>query len=487
MLLSFTKYFFIILCCFYLSRKLLCVSSNKIEYLIELCTSVPLAFISLYTKQYINTLNVFITLLLLTSFIIIRHKFSIRTSIPTATISFGLSYFVFIFSVLLTTPIKITFLYFSFSGLFSDFLLYLIGGIIQILLIRIPFTSKRLKNGMPFLKHGRFEDIGFLISILLSLTIVFFTATPSIQIKLFVCLPLILTCGLLLFVWWFKRLKTSYIEKLRVKEIESLKFEIQQLRDEVENLRQNNNDLSKLIHKDNKLIPAMENVVKTLAASAVFPDESTNKQAQDLLETLHSISKERSGILTTYESTYKQTTQTGVISIDAICHYIEQRSAAQKTVFHFAFACSVKHLTDTIIDENTLTTLIADLTENALISIKESKEKSALLSLGIENQLYVLRIYDSGTAFPPEVLCNFGLKRTTTHAKDGGSGIGLMTVYEILKKSKASFLLDETIETSTYTKVISIYFDGLFQIRIKSRRPEIMELSKVRKDFIFII
>ena len=78
-----------------------------------------------------------------------------------------------------------------------------------------------------------------------------------------------------------------------------------------------------------------------------------------------------------------------------------------------------------------------------------------------------------------------GKIRYTTHGDSGGSGIGLMTAFEILRTCKASFLLDECINNTPYSKVISICFDGLGQIRIHSRRPEILDLSKERTDMIF--
>lgn len=358
-------------------------------------------------------------------------------------------------------------------------------GCIQMLLIQRLFLLRRFKKGMPFLYHSNFKNSGFFLCILLLLSSVLYRTGASNYIKAAIYATLICSCGFLLFLCWFKRLRRSYLEKLKAKEIESLKLEVLKLQEEVSSLKQNNSELSKLIHKDNKLIPAMEYTVKALSESAVFPDEAVGKQAKDLLERLDSISKERNGILTSYESTYKHATQTGVISIDAMCQYMAQKALAQGVSLQFAFVGSVKYLTDTIIDENKLTTLIADLLENALIAMKTSENKSALLSLGIENDIYTLSIYDSGVAFEPETIRNFGIKRFTTHQKDGGSGIGLMTIYEILGKYKASFILDETIKNSTYTKVISICYDGLSQVRIKSIRPEIVSLSMVRGDFIF--
>ena len=68
-------------------------------------------------------------------------------------------------------------------------------------------------------------------------------------------------------------------------------------------------------------------------------------------------------------------------------------------------------------------------------------------------------IYDSGEYFSKDVLKKLGKKRATTHKKDGGTGIGLMTTFEILKKYNASFSIDETINNPQYTKCVAITFD----------------------------
>ena len=61
-----------------------------------------------------------------------------------------------------------------------------------------------------------------------------------------------------------------------------------------------------------------------------------------------------------------------------------------------------------------------------------------------------------------------GRKKITTHKDSGGSGIGLYTTFEILKRHKASFILDETIDSDIFVKKISILFDGCEQCVIRN-------------------
>ncbi len=84
---------------------------------------------------------------------------------------------------------------------------------------------------------------------------------------------------------------------------------------------------------------------------------------------------------------------------------------------------------------------------------------------------------NSGEFFNTDILLNFGIKKATTHLHEGGSGIGLITVYEILRKYKASFILDELDNNTLFSKKLSISFNNLNQNFINSDRPEISLLT----------
>lgn len=486
MLLPLTKYFFIILGSLYLFKKLLHISTNPKSCLSDVGCSLFLSIISQCVKQYVGVLDFCILVLLLSLFLKLRYKYSYKSCTITATISFTIASFASSIAVFFTLPLKLMFTLIGFDGFGSKFVSYFVIGSTQMLLVKLPFFLKRLKNGMPFLQQGKFEDTGFVISILTLLIIAIYRDSPNTDFRITLLtffLPFIAGI-ILLFSWWHRRLRASYLEKLRARETESLKQEIIRLQEEISLLKQDNRDLSKLIHKDNKLIPAMEYTVSSLFQSAVFKDVQSKEQTENLLTQLKSISKERHGILVSCENTYQQTSRTGIISVDAMQHYMEQKAHTLGISFRFTFVENIKTLTD-LVGENMLTTLIADLTENAFISTRECEQKHVLVDIGIENHIYVLSVFDSGKYFDKNVLLHLGIRRFTTYPKEGGSGIGLMTAFEIMDKYKASFLLDECTDDATYTKVVSICFDGLGQIRVRSHRPDILDLRCNRTDILF--
>ena len=76
-----------------------------------------------------------------------------------------------------------------------------------------------------------------------------------------------------------------------------------------------------------------------------------------------------------------------------------------------------------------------------------------------------------------------GLSRYTTRKKDGGSGIGLMNIFDNIRASNASFTLFEYTNEGDYTKKITISFDGLSEYKIYSSRKSQIRRRMARFDF----
>ena len=83
------------------------------------------------------------------------------------------------------------------------------------------------------------------------------------------------------------------------------------------------------------------------------------------------------------------------------------------------------------------------------------------------------------------VLKNMGKKRITTHSGEGGSGIGMMTLFNILRETGASFAIEEFAEGAKYHKAVSVTFDGARKFRIITDRAE--ELKQALRSDRFAI
>ena len=164
---------------------------------------------------------------------------------------------------------------------------------------------------------------------------------------------------------------------------------------------------------------------------------------------------------------------------------MQSECVKNKIDFQLQINGNIHHMINTYIGKEDLEILIADLIKNAIIAINQSENinKSILVRLGLIDGAYSLYVYDSGIEFEIDTLINLGIKPSTTHANDGGTGMGLMNTFDTLKKSKASLIIDEygkTVEDN-FTKVIKIIFDNRNEYKIESYRKKVIEENNINK------
>lgn len=449
---------------------------------LNLVSSLIIAVIMHYVMDYISPLNSFLLCALLIISLHLIYGIPLNTAVVASVFSIGLCYGLCIVSLILLTPIVlllIGILGTNNTAIF-DIISFSLEGIIQLLLAALLFKFKRLKNGMPFLKEQGASDIGMFISASILLATSLIGDSIKNDIVFAALLFFTLFCGMGLFFWWKSRITKNYLERLKANEIAKLESSIQEKEVEIQSLKSNNEELSKIIHKDNKLIPAMELAVREMLST------SDSDKAAGLLSQLEALSSERSGIVKKYETANQVLPSTDVSSIDAVIRLMLHRAHELDISFELSLTGSVLYMVKNIISENDLNTLIADLLENALIATKKQQIRNVLLSVGIEDNKYFIHIFDSGVLFETKTLLELGKKRSTTHINEGGSGIGLMTTAELLQKYNASFEIKEIEDNDLYTKQVSICFDNLHEYRIKSNRKEVLNLPNIREDIIII-
>jgi hypothetical protein len=475
------KFFTVAFCAIYTFTKLLNVwklSSKNIAA--DILTSICISFAAFYAGRISVVLILPVILIFLVIYTTLHIKIPFDLSITSVIISLGISYTTFFLAGLI-----ISFLFalirldFSINNTFPMSVL----GIVQLLLIGIPYRFKRLRKGMPFLINKGGTIVGVIISMALLFSILILFNKEQFLL-LFLSFFIITSCAALIIYWWRSNIKRLYLKKVKDNEVRCLHESIKEKDDRIRYLEQQNSELSKVIHKDNKLIPAMELAVKEyLQQSDILDLKELQTKGYMLLSRLEKMSQERSGILNAYQSQSKQLPSTKVISIDALMAYMLKKAVIADTVFDLTVTGSIKYMAENIISETDLNTILADLIENALIAVGKSSVKKVLVSLGIVNDIYVISVYDSGEPFNVEVLSAFGNKKITTHAYEGGSGIGLMTLCDIASVYNASIVIDELIpRVSGYSKEISVRFDQLGQFTVNT--PDIKKKELIKHNAI---
>lgn len=476
MITSFIKYFFIFLCNFYFFDKLLNNNRTKKRIIIDIVFSAVCSILLYFIRIPMPHLYLLIVTLIFFIIAKLTRKVTFKVAFTTSVISFGLSYFLYFISLLVLFPFVPILLIITKQ----KSLIYNIGfpiiGILQTILSTMPFKFKRFRRGMPFLLEKSSGIAGTTISVILLFMTLFYGSQNEIIIAISISITWL--CGFLLILWWKHQLTKSYLKKIKTNEINDLRRQIEELKYENENF-------SKLIHKDNKLIPAMEMAV-TAVIDAHISCNSDTEHILQLRDDLQALSQERYGILSSYEQDVVALPSTGLVRTDALIQYLQKKAIVNRVNFSYSISDNLKQLKKGIVNEDSLNTIIADLCENAIIAVKDSYIKKVLLSIQKENNTLCINVYDSGSHFDANVIKHMGKIRYTTHGDSGGSGIGLMTTLELMKMYSASFIIDEDCNVTPYSKKISLCFDGLCQIKVHSNREEVINVLRIREDILLL-
>lgn len=135
---------------------------------------------------------------------------------------------------------------------------------------------------------------------------------------------------------------------------------------------------------------------------------------------------------------------------------------------------SIPYMIDHVIPQNKLETLVGDHLQDALTAVCASSNthRAILVGIGLAGDCYEFTVSDNGIPFEPDTLMRLGTERVTTHAADGGTGIGFMTTFETMRTCGASLIIREkSPNAADYTKSVTIRFDGRNRYVIETYRP----------------
>lgn len=414
--------------------------------------------------------------------VIIRYKINYLVSMITLTILIGL-----IFSIIndgnnmLTTIISLSINYvievFSIIMVFliyklipinnNDYIKLLIMTICHLILLYSIFKIKKFKYGIAFLQKNlniEYRELFILntsVVILFSVIVITSSNNPiasGIGIE-------IVIASIIMFITIKKSLNLYYKQNLLEQELKETKEELENKKEEIKELEAENLGFSKkshtLIHKQKSL----EYKIQQMLTST----EISKEQSAEVIEKLNKIGEE------IYKEKEKiELDKTGIVEIDDMLKYMESECNKNKIEFILQLKGNIHNMVNNVVSKEDLEILLADHIKNAIIAIKHTDNinRSIMVRIGDINSIYGISIYDSGIEFEVETLKNLGKKPSTTHAEEGGTGMGFMNTFETLQKYKASLEIEEYSKPNkdNYTKAINIKFDNENNYKIKSYR-----------------
>lgn len=491
-----------IICCSYFYFKL---NNLKVEknYWIRLSLSIIVLSYLSSLLDMVNSGAVFLVLFFSIKVVLIICTKNTVNDLYIYVIAFSFSYITLFISAALTSLILLPQSYYI-SNKYSQWLCLLL----MIMNMRIPFIFKRTKKGMRYLKQ-KFNHFQILC---MSIIVVLLTSVMNNNIydysKIIFCW-IIICFAFLLFLYWRTSITRHYLERLSLRNIDSLNAELNEKTNYIKALEEDKARIEKLNHKNYKLIPAMEGAVmhyldgvksfvESNADNPAFAEFAASKEMDmtGFVDEGNRLLGELNKMLAEWEDIVhnddidgrKDLPVCGVTRVDYILSYMYERSLKENFVLKVDVDSEITGLTEKIITDEDLGTLIADLIENAIIATRYNNGKDILVRLGMMKKEYTIEVYDSGIPFDKEVLAKYGYEQITTHADESGSGIGMMQTYEILSKCGASLFIDEFAEgEGMYTKRISVVFNKKHQYVLYTKRSdEEVAYLKKRSDLMIV-
>lgn len=476
------KYFFIFSGCIYARQRLINkrFSDSPRTFLL---LSAALALTACLLREYCPALTDLVPLLLLCLY------FGVTTAQPklafvTTTIAFAITYCLSVTAVLVTAAILAP-VHSLVATAWMKHIACLLSGILEVLILISLFRIKRFRKGMPFLSSAKVLEAGTLTSVcIFALLLYARLATTFPWSTRILSISVFLGSIVGIIGWWQSRLTRVYIEKLHQTELESLQKELDEKERKLKEIGDQNVQLGRLIHKDNKLIPAMENAVLEFLSSDAAPE--AKERGRVLCQELKELSVNRRDILTEISSITSQGFHTGVVAVDAMLTYMDKRFQQQQMTFTVNIPEDLGKWVPDAISADDLSHLLSDLLENALIATKPCVNRQIRLQIHGHCGHLMVEVSDSGIPFQPASIIKFGLEQMTTHAATGGSGIGLMDIWKLKEKYRASIHITEYAQTVCYSKKIAFVADNKNEYLVRSWRHRDLAELNTRTDLLIL-
>lgn len=436
------------------------------DFAIEVILISAITSICIFVENKSSKFHSLVYLILFLTLFLCEYKMvNIGYALVVNLISLGINYMLFFIAVTISGIINS----FTFMNNIANALLIFI---VYFVLLKVFFSQKRLKNGFDFIqkniKDGNIDNIILNISVIIIFFVTFLTNLNSTELtELSGTFIAIILISIIMFITISKSFQQYYKHRLLLKELDSTKAELDQMNKNNKDLEKENIEINKVNHTLSHKLKALEHKINKLLMNEEIAKELSLVEKNKIKENFEDISKE-----VYKEKAIVSLTKTEIPNIDNMLELMQEECIKNKIEFELQIIGNIFHMTNNYISKEELEILIADHVKDAIIAINHSENeyRSILVRLGKIDNCYSLYIYDSGIEFEEETLKNLGKKPSTTHAEEGGTGLGFMNTFDTLRKHNASLIIKEISKPckNNYTKVLMIKFDGKNNFQVKS-------------------
>ena len=409
-----------------------------------------------------NKINLYISII--SSILIISIFFSkdmITKSVITTIISYAINYMISYITII------INFIFNMITKLNNDYINLMVILIMHIFILYYFFKIKRFKNGFSFFKSNDNNEYGDILILNIGVIILYIIATLShYNVEIGRELTTVgITAIFIMFVTIQKSLQLYYKQKLLIQDLNETKEELEKTKSELKQVEEENLGLSKKSHSIAHKQKALEYKIQQLLTNVEISKEDAGEVQDRIKEIEKDLYKDK--VVT-------KLSKTDIPNIDDMLEYMQSECIKNKIEFELQISGNIHYMVNNLISKEDLEILLADHIKDAIIAINHTDNinRSILVRLGEIDGIYSLYIYDSGIEIEKETLAKLGKEPITTHANEGGTGMGFMNTFDTLKKYQASFIINELSEPNkdNYTKVLVFKFDKKNEFKIMSYR-----------------
>lgn len=430
----------------------------------ELCKIIFIIIIAAVCGALKYEVNYLISIMSLTMLIsLIFSRDNIGKSILITIMSLSINYIISVIAIILC------YLFNKIIKIDNDYIHLFIMIIFHIIILYNVFNIKRIKYGISFLQSEEQNEYTNILVLNISAIILF-----SIVIIVSANMKFAMNTGLgfgvfaiIMFITIQKSLQLCYKQKLLVQELNETKEELENTKKELKQVEEENLSFSKKSHSIAYKQKSLEYKIQQLTSKAEISTEEAGEVKDRLKEIKKDLYKESATV---------ELSKTEITEIDDMLKYMQSECIKNKIDFEFQLTGNKHYMTNNLISKEDLEILLADHIKDAIIAVNHTDNinRSILVRLGEIEGVYSLYIYDSGIEFEIETLKNLGKKPSTTHADEGGTGMGFMNTFDTLRKYEASLIINELNKPNkdNYTKVLIFKFDKKNEFEIISYRQE---------------
>lgn len=432
-----------------------------------------IGIIATVIRSFMNLFSSMVFLVCLNSIIYMKYnKIKLGYSIILNIISLGTNYVLFFMASI------IAFIPYLILNLQNEYVNFICIVIIYIVIVILFLKTKRLKNGVKFLKNNQDSEIFNLVYLNISMTILLIIILLSnYEISTArIIIPMLIIFSILMFITIQKSLQLYYKHKMLVKALEETQKDLNEKKEEVKKLEEENLNFSQTSHSISHRQKSIEHKLNILLAN------NGNINSKDIENEIKNIRKELE------IETKVKLKKTGIAVIDDMLSYMQAECIKNNINFQLQISGNMYHMVNNYIDKSDLEILLADHIKDAIIAVNhvETNNKSILVRIGEIDGKYGVYFYDSGVEFTIDTLIKLGKVPVTTYKGEGGSGMGFMNSFNTLNKYKATLIIEELNKPTNdnFTKVLKFIFNEEEKFKILSYRNQEIANKNNNKELI---